>query len=81
MFQADPKEGLTLALLVALCVRGATGATVGVPGDPLLVQKLLQLQLKHTRAQNLRDDTESYWLCWKYKNYPVICVSCPENRA
>lgn len=47
MLQADPKESLALALLVALRVRGASRATVGVPSYSLLVEKLLQFELEH----------------------------------
>lgn len=58
MLQADPKEGLTLALLVTLWMRRASWATVGVPRYPLLVEKLLQLQLKQARAQHLLGHTQ-----------------------
>lgn len=60
MLQADPKEGLALALLVTLWMRRASRATVGVPRRPLLVEKLLQLQLKHARAQNLLGHTHTH---------------------
>lgn len=50
MLQTDPKESLALTLLLALQV---SGAAVGIPSYPLLVEELLQLQLKHARAQNL----------------------------
>lgn len=55
MLQTNPKESLTLTLLVlALRMSRATGAAVGVPRYPFLVEKLLQLQLKHSGAQNLK---------------------------
>ena len=53
MLQTDLKESLALALLVTLQMRRASWAAVGVPRYPLLVEKLLQLQLKNARAQNL----------------------------
>lgn len=55
VLQTNPKESLALALLVvALRMCSATGAAVGVPRCPFLVEELLQLQLKHARAQNLQ---------------------------
>lgn len=51
VLQTDSKESLALTLLV--CLSGTSRAAVGVPRYPLLVEKLLQLQLKHSGAQNL----------------------------
>lgn len=48
MLQTDPKESLAFAL------SRACGAAVGVARCPLLVEKLLQLQLKHPGAENLQ---------------------------
>ena len=53
MLQTDPKESLAFALLVALRLSRASRAAVGVPRHPFLVEKLLQLQLKDSGAQNL----------------------------
>ncbi len=52
VLQTNPKESLALALLV-LALSGASRAAVGVPRYPFLVEELLQLQLKHSGAQNL----------------------------
>lgn len=54
MLQTDPKERLAFALLLALQMSGASGAAVGIPRYPFLVKKLLQLELKHSGAQNLQ---------------------------
>lgn len=54
VLQTNPKESLALALLVlALRMSRASGAAVGVSSHPFLVKELLQLQLKHSGAQNL----------------------------
>ncbi len=54
MLQTNPKEGLALALLVlALRKSRASGAAVAVSRYPLLVEELLQLQLKHSGAPTL----------------------------
>lgn len=54
VLQTNPKESLTLALLVlALRKSRASGAAVGIPRYTFLVEELLQLQLKHSGAQNL----------------------------
>lgn len=54
MLQTDPKESLAFTLLLALRMSGAPGAAVGVPRYPLLVEKLLQLELKQSGGQNLQ---------------------------
>lgn len=54
VLQTDPKESLALALLVSLRMRRAAGAAVAVSRHSFLVEKLLQLQLKHSGAQNLQ---------------------------
>lgn len=54
MLQTDPKESLAFTLLLALQMSGASGAAVGVPRYTFLVEKLLQLELKHSGAQNLQ---------------------------
>lgn len=54
MLQADSKESLAFTLLLTLRMSGASGAAVGVPRYPLLVEKLLQLELKHSGGQNLQ---------------------------
>lgn len=54
VFQTNPKESLALALLVlALRMGRASGAAVGVPRHPFLVEELLQLQLENSGAQHL----------------------------
>lgn len=51
MLQTNPKESLALTLpVLALRMSRASGAAVAVPRYPFLVEKLLQLQLKHSRA-------------------------------
>ena len=82
MLQTDPKEGLAFTLLAALRMSGASGTAVGVPRYPFLVEKLLQLQLKHSGAQNLkrrhtdtvspvgvRQVTEVFWGIYEHYYY------------
>lgn len=53
MLQTDPKESLAFTLLVSLRMSRASRATVGVSRHPFFIEKLLQLQLKDSGAQNL----------------------------
>lgn len=53
MLQADAEEGLAVALLQPGASGAAAPAAVAVAEQPLLVDKLLQLQLEHPGAVNL----------------------------
>lgn len=52
MLQTDPKESLAFTLMMVLYL-SAAGTAVGVSRYPLLIEKLLQFQLKNPRAKNL----------------------------
>lgn len=83
MLQTDPKESLALTLLLALQV---SGAAVGIPSYPLLVEELLQLQLKHARAQNLageygETDSQEQTQASHCVDSPSKPVKAPQVRA
>lgn len=78
VLETDPEEGLTLALLLER--RSQTSFTaVFVTLYSLLVQKLLQLQLKNSRAKPLRRKAAYYHQV--HTQYRLCESACCDGRA